>query len=396
MVLVIGDGVNGSSIRIEEIDGKRSLTAIKGTTANLYNQSTSIVYTSGETINVTFSADFYVKETGTLQIGFYIADNGWKSMTTKASKWRESNQNVFSELGWHHVQYSATLTNTYSGNLIVVIGYSGTTMWMYHPKIEMINSLVGIQSAVWTPHSDDTEYYTYGYDINIEKDVSGNGYDLEYSKLYPEINNDSAIHRTSFEFTQGLESTNSGIQYLSRPYFDFLTSTFTISCWVKLNSEKVYSNGTEIARQYIISQGRDTGNIGFNIAYQDSKIQAFYGVDTSNNRRLLSTNTMSLFIWYHIVVTWDGSNLVLYINGVKNSEGSLSGVDYAQCSNRFVIGKMAYLYTGTATYFPFVGNISDVRIYSTALSETDIKELYNVRASLDKNGNYYTSDIVEE
>ena len=45
----------------------------------------------------------------------------------------------------------------------------------------------------WSPHPDDVEYYTYGYNTNIEKDVSGNGYDLEYSKLYPEINNDGVF-----------------------------------------------------------------------------------------------------------------------------------------------------------------------------------------------------------
>ena len=44
----------------------------------------------------------------------------------------------------------------------------------------------------------------------------------------------------------------------------------------------------------------------------------------------------------------------------------------------------------------FNGKMSDLRIYATALSEDDIKELYNVPTSLDNNGNIFTGELIEE
>jgi hypothetical protein len=57
---------------------------------------------------------------------------------------------------------------------------------------------------------------------------------------------------------------------------------------------------------------------------------------------------------------------------------------------------MAYGYTSDTTYFPFVGSISDARIYATALSAADVKQLYDTAGFVDNANNIYAYEFKEE
>lgn len=72
--------------------------------------------------------------------------------------------------------------------------------------------------------------------------------------------------------------------------------------------------------------------------------------------------------WYHIATTWDGSKIVLYINGIKEAENSNEPNFYRSESNPLWIGGVPR--TGTAH-----GYVSDVRIYTRALSDEEIAAL---------------------
>lgn len=72
--------------------------------------------------------------------------------------------------------------------------------------------------------------------------------------------------------------------------------------------------------------------------------------------------------WYHIATTWDGSKIVLYLNGVKEAENSEAPSYVRDDSKPLWIGGVPR--TGTAT-----GYVSDVRIYNRALSADEIATL---------------------
>ena len=74
--------------------------------------------------------------------------------------------------------------------------------------------------------------------------------------------------------------------------------------------------------------------------------------------------------WYHIVLTYDGQSLKLFINGQLKNQKTVSGVLKIN-SRTFSIGSD----NGTQKFFN--GSIDDVRIYGSALSQTEIQFIFN-------------------
>lgn len=83
--------------------------------------------------------------------------------------------------------------------------------------------------------------------------------------------------------------------------------------------------------------------------------------------------------WHHFALTFDGYKTKGYIDGVNvatSSESSTRLPIYYNTNNKIFIGAEA---AGNNTPSrKFVGNMSDVRIYATALDQDAITELYNL------------------
>ena len=92
--------------------------------------------------------------------------------------------------------------------------------------------------------------------------------------------------------------------------------------------------------------------------------------------------------WHMLTGTFDSNNVKIYIDGElkgTTAVGSSNGISYY--NNYLFIGAEAHGDSESPAYSLFAGNISDLRIYATALSADDVKELYNVGAWIDNKGN---------
>lgn len=74
-------------------------------------------------------------------------------------------------------------------------------------------------------------------------------------------------------------------------------------------------------------------------------------------------------LWTHYVVTYDGSSLKLYVNGVLKQTAALAA--YAGDTSAHTIG--AYPTTSNR----WRGYFDDIRMYTRALSDAEVLEIYN-------------------
>lgn len=230
--------------------------------------------------------------------------------------------------------------------------------------------------------SREVQDWTYGINQPVLRDASKQGLDIELLETSPNWIEESPIGRGSYLFT------NDATKRIDLPLVD-LGSTLTYSCWAKQDSTEGHSY------KMIVSSGRDVTTGGVNVLSIASDIRVIYGGGPQGNGSL-SSGVSVVGVWRHIVFTHDMINGArLYVDGVLTATGPARTIDYSQANNRTVIGKMAFGYTSTTAYFPFSGPISDVRLYATALTADQVKELYQQRASLDSQGNFYAQLINE-
>ncbi|MFC1711701.1 DUF2341 domain-containing protein, partial [Patescibacteria group bacterium] len=140
--------------------------------------------------------------------------------------------------------------------------------------------------------------------------------------------------------------------------------TLTVSAWIN-------PDNTDAGTRRIFQ--RTSGAYGI---YQSGSDLLYY-VDTQNDGgawKALST-TISANTWQHITGTYDGTTMNLYLNGIKvGSTDNTGSIDNG--------GSNAFIATNSGSDQFFDGIIDEVKIYSTALTEDEVKLEYNMGKAL--------------
>jgi len=138
---------------------------------------------------------------------------------------------------------------------------------------------------------------------------------------------------------------------------------FTIESWVRFSSFGTYDG--------LISK-RDTvgGNAGYSLSVKNNttKKLAFRLARTTNrNYELLSTTVFDTGIWYHVAASFDGNNVRIYVNGILDNQATGLNDSIYSTSSNLNIGKEFDRAN------EFNGQISEARVWSRALTQTEIQ-----------------------
>ena len=137
-----------------------------------------------------------------------------------------------------------------------------------------------------------------------------------------------------------------------------ISSNFTISLWINQTTTTAFS--------YLF----DKGGAGSSINYRggiNSSNQVYFQI---NGNPLTSTGTITNGTWSHIVLVKSGTSMNIYIDNNAETPATAPATAYTGTEN-LEIGRQ----TGGANYL--AGSIDEFAIWNTALTSTQVSEIYN-------------------
>lgn len=356
------------------------------TTANYFSIPSLGVKTGDKiyvSFDIKFSQDITATGTGTAISRIQGNDNRggtWHSVSMTGGN-RESyiksileSESKEGRVETYFTVQSGELDGTYSGEtyLNIRFDYYTGTVYVRNVKIE-----VGDHSTFWTPNSGDIAYSTLGFDDGIEYDCSGYGHNG--TKVDITCANDSPRYNGSYVFDSSTDALTISPCFSTGQTMNELT----VSCWFRTNTMNSTSPNIFCLGQNSFCRTRLT-SYGSGIWWYTRVVSTSAG--TTKACKSLIDNE-----WHHLVYTFKDGIETCYIDGesVGTADRTSTGT-YLTCASSFWI-----LAGYSASSERFLGNLSDFRIYATALSADDIMELYHTSASIDNKGNLHTYEVVE-
>lgn len=269
----------------------------------------------------------------------------------------------------------------YSGTQPLAIGmhfYQGVPDYWTYPYKGKLDDL-RIYERVLSPSEISALYHEGGWPLPDLNDglvayypFNGNANDESGNAYHGNIQNQTAfnpgISGNGIHLTGACASsyycTGETGGHVLLPYIDFnAMDAFTISLWAK-EEEMLIVDG----EAYIVFGNSSESNIAIG---HYGTMQFVVGNQTLEH----PFDNNDLNQWVHWLMKYDNGQLTAYKNGT--AIGEMSGISYNITSQLQAIGRHWWYLTSTR----YTGMIDEVRIYSRALSEAEIDELYNIQQS---------------
>lgn len=286
------------------------------------------------------------------------------------------------QAGWNKIWFSQTANTTYgltnySTNWGIQTTNESSDIDIKIRKIkgEVIASGLPIQPTSWCPNSSDALATTMGLNDNVEYDVSGYCNNGTRTGVFS-WTGDTPKYQISTYFADGSTS------YITASVF-MPTDKITTSVWFKGDGS------TSGANSFHIPFCLGSGTAEFSVDNAKLYRQGYY----INGTRYCDTISGAIVNdgqWHMMTATYDGTILCRYLDGQLINSKSISGTLNGGMLS-LLIGKY---YQGG--YNNKKVKQSDVRIYATALSAEDVKDLYELGATIDTNGVLSTYEFAEQ
>jgi hypothetical protein len=212
----------------------------------------------------------------------------------------------------------------------------------------------------------------------MDEKVSGNGQTINDSSGYGNTGTTSSANGTGMDcMVQGkygsaceFDGVDDYVNAGSGSSLD-ITDAITIEMWMKINTDAV-------AR---IAAKSGDGSLGWAIVYADWVDAIEWRISTTGsdwNGGVSGTNGLEINQWSHIVLSYDGAYMRVYIDGIEDTAGDFP---YALTGNINIAPAATLIGVDKQNFNNFFnGSIDDVRIYNYARTQAQIMEDYSAGA----------------
>ena len=360
----------GSTKTIEYDNGTPCIKVTRNSTphsgwAYMWNigLATSLIKTS---TTYTVSFDVIASGNGTVSFNGFMQGNATNSMSAST----QVIQGSFNATSWSHIVLRTTTKDSFDGitigSQVVYMGcwyLTNTEVWLMMKNMKVEE---GATDTAWCPYLTDDKYVRLDFGSTAVADNSGFGNNGTKTGTITN-SSDAPRYSSSTKFASGSHINATLVT-------SGFANSYTFSWWGKYSNYSGhmmwgFSNGNRL--NLYMSGGNFYWNTG----------------DGNNNPFNISAATYGDNQWHHFAITGDGTTTKLYIDGEFKANAK---------TYRGITGTTIYLNGwDSGTNYNFNGQLSDFRLYATVLSADDIKRLYEVSASVSKNGSMLGYEMKE-
>ncbi|MBR5726928.1 MAG: LamG domain-containing protein, partial [Muribaculaceae bacterium] len=261
------------------------------------------------------------------------------------------------------INNQVNFSNANNCNMYIGIMHAGGMWYPFNGKIDdviLYNRALTQQEVqlLYSVNDGLVAYYPFDGDVN---DYSGNGnHGTIVGNVTPAAdrfgNPNSAYSFPGYAFN-----------YVSVPDTEILhLNTFTLSAWV-------YSEAGDYGGEHLINKGRDMTNGSYRLRVRGVHGQNDYnGINAAAIEEYPETGQ-----WHMITGTVEGDQARFYIDGVLQSEATLSHPFNYNNTEPLTLG--CHYYSGVPDFWAYTlnGIMDEVRIYSRVLTPQEVMLLYN-------------------
>ena len=356
-------------------------------------------------------------QTNTSKVGVFAIQqdasntNQYKIWQWNGSSYNQSNSVTLTADTWNHLVYALQSNGNYAFYLNGTSSTSGSNLTASTSGVtETLNigrwyNNGGSAGRYFNGDIDQVRFFSKALD-QTEVDTLYNNGDGETACVYTATTTDNDYPTTNLAYYKldnsaedekgSYDGTESNIEYRFGRYgqaavFNGSSSIITATQPSGLNGPCTYSawlKTTSSSYQSIITVGSVTGShtAGVNLFVNSGKLSCQTGNGSSTeNSTVNSTSDIDTGNWVHCAVvvagSTQGSSIKVYVNGQEEGSGTADNTAIVAASSESLCLGGRILSGSQSTFLN--GSLDQVRIYSTALSASQVTELYNEKPETD-------------